>query len=95
VYLGFREDSIALAMSWLKVDEARTDGRKLTCGIFVVGRVRVRACVCVCMGGETDYESGLKLNNSGQTRASGRVEEIGKSVRGSVSAVGVLLNIRV
>ena len=34
VYLGCREDSIALAMSWLKVDEARTEGRKLTCGIF-------------------------------------------------------------
>jgi len=50
--------------------------------------------VRVRMGGGTDYESGLKLNNSGQTRASGRVEEIGKSVRGSVSAVGVLLNIR-
>ena len=49
----------------------------------------------VCMGGETDYESGLKLNKSGQTRASGRVEEIGKSVLGSVSAVAVLLNIRV
>ena len=33
-YLGCREDSIALAMSWLKVDEARTEGRKLTCGMF-------------------------------------------------------------
>jgi hypothetical protein len=30
VYLGWREDSMALAMSWLKVDEARTEGRKLT-----------------------------------------------------------------
>ena len=30
VYLGCREDSMALAMSWLKVDEARTEGRKLT-----------------------------------------------------------------
>ena len=27
VYLGCREDSMALAMSWLKVDEARTEGR--------------------------------------------------------------------
>ncbi len=29
VYLGCREVSIARAMSWLQVDEERTDGRKL------------------------------------------------------------------
>jgi hypothetical protein len=37
VYLGWREDSIARAMSWVKDGEERTDGRNLACCMVVGG----------------------------------------------------------
>jgi hypothetical protein len=56
VYLGCRDDSIALAMSWLKVDEARTEGRKLTWGILAAERVEAKCELGEKLGNEEKEE---------------------------------------
>lgn len=74
--MGFREDSIALAMSWLKVDEARTEGRRLVCGMFWEG-----ACW---------YEVSKELDDQGGMIGRGNFEEASRSI-GTMSQPQVFL----
>jgi hypothetical protein len=69
-------------MSWLKVDEARTEGRKLTCGMFAAEYV------------ESKYELGRKLGSGDKRDVWGFWREANKSV-GVESATSVLLRVEV